>query len=255
MEAHAVKKYDEVAPVEHAAAGSPEEASGLVALAIRERVAPEVLEKLVALQERISDRNARAAFMQAVAKFREACPPIMKTRENTQFEVTRDGRRQKARYAPLEEIDRVARPVAASFGLAWTWDTKVEGPLMHVTCRILHELGHSESSTVSMPWESKAGSSPQQKYGSTQTYGMRYSLIAALGLTTADEDVDGQGASDVEVISPSQAAELRALLKELAVAEVRITKWARVESIEQLPAARYQEAVRFLEEKRRKGAS
>ena len=178
----------------------PVAVSGLVALAIEKGVDVEVLERLVALQERVTERNARAAFFEALAKFREACPPIRRTRENSQFKVTRDGVQRASRYAPLDEIDRIARPVASSCGLTWTWDTRVEGDLLHVTCRVMHVMGHSETTVVSMPVESKAGSSAQQKYGSAQTYGMRYSLIAALGITTADEDMDGAG-GEVEKIT------------------------------------------------------
>lgn len=234
-------------------AHEPVAVSGLVALAIEKGVDVEVLERLVALQERVTERNARAAFFEALAKFREACPPIRRTRENSQFKVSRDGVQRPSKYAPLDEIDRIARPVASACGLTWTWDTRVEGDLMHVICRVLHVLGHSESSTVTMPHGSNAGSSPQQKYGSTQTYGMRYSLVAALGLTTADDDHDGNGESGNggEPITPSQAGDLRALMREVKADEGKFLRWLKVQSVDEVPAARYREAVAALEQKRR----
>jgi len=229
----------------------PEEMSGLVRLAIQEKVPVEVLERIVALQERVSDRNARAAFYEALAAFHDECPPIKKTRENTQFEVTRGGVKRPSKYAPLEEIDQTARPVAAKHGLVWTWDQRVEGAVMHITCRLMHVMGHVEESTVVMPLESKAGSSAQQKYGSAQTYGMRYSLIAALGLTAADEDVDGAGPNgEQKTITEEQCADLKALGDEVKQDWPKFLAWAKVEKLEDLPAAKLAQASRTLQAKR-----
>lgn len=218
--------------------------TSLVQLAIDKGVDVMLLERLVALKERVDERDARAAFIAALAAFQAECPPILKTRENSQFQVTRAGARRSARYAPLEEIDRVARPVAAKHGLVWTWDTRVDGELMHITCRVLHSMGHSECATVSMPYESKAGSSPQQKYGSTQTYGMRYSLTAALGITTADDDVDGASdADEVEKITDKQAADLADLIESVGAKLKTFLRFMGVEQISDIPAKDYKRAV------------
>lgn len=229
----------------------PHEVATLVELAIREKVPVEALERLVALQERVTERNARAAFVEALARFRETCPPVVRSRTNEQFKVTRNGAKVSSKYAGLEDIDRVARPAAAECGLVWTWDTRVDAELMHVTCRVTHVMGHSECSTVSMPYESKAGSSPQQKYGSTQTYGMRYSLIAALGITTADEDVDGAGPQQPrETITAEQAADLDALIDEVGADRGRFLRYMRVESLTDIPADQLRNATSALEQKR-----
>src|SRR5690625_626300 len=140
----------------------------LLARAVDSGASVEALERLVALKERVDAEAARRAYFEALARCHAECPPIKKTRENAQFKVTRAGVSKPARYAPLEEIDRVVRPVAAANGLVWTWDTRIDDGQMHVTCRVSHEMGHAEEATVSMPLESRAGSSPQQKYGSAQ---------------------------------------------------------------------------------------
>lgn len=231
------------------------EGSALITLAIEKQVPVEVLQGLVDLQNTVAERNARAAFFQAMTTFRAECPQIKKTRENTQFTVTRGGTKRPSKYAPLEEIDKTAGPIAAKYGLIWTWDTHVAEGLMHVVCRVSHVDGHSEVSTVSMPYESKAGSSPQQKYGSTQTYGMRYSLIAALGLTTADDDVDGNAPEGSgETITESQAADLEALISDVGADRTKFLRWLQVERLEDLSEQHLQTAINALEEKRKKGA-
>ena len=89
--------------------GENVEVSGLVALAIREKVPVEVLERLVALQERVTARDARAAFFAAVAAFQEECPEIEKSK--TAQIKTRTGSNYSYTFAPLEGITRVIRPI------------------------------------------------------------------------------------------------------------------------------------------------
>ena len=228
------------------------EISGLMKLALEGNHPVEVLERLVTLQERVTDRMARMAYIEALSGFREECPQPKRTKENPQFSVTRGGVKRSVMYSPLDEIERTARPVAAKYGLTWTWDTRVDDELMHITCKVQHVEGHSDSATVSMPYESKAGSSPQQKYGSTQTYGMRYSLVAALGITTADEDVDG--ADGENYINESQLADLRAKIGEVGATEARICKTYGLADLNALPSHLLSPVIDALEEKARKAS-
>ena len=231
-----------VAPVDH-------NATALVRLALEQNRPVEVLERLVSLQERVADREARMSFVRALSAFRAKCPQPRKTKENSQFTVTRGGIKRPSMYAPLDEIERVARPVAADHGLVWTWDTSIDKDLMHVTCRVLHVDGHSENAVVSMPYASNAGASPQQKYAITQTYGMRYSLIAALGITASDEDTDGN-VGETDLVTEEQAANLRALVTEVGADEARFLKWLKVAHYEAIPAKDIDRAVRELEKRR-----
>jgi len=212
----------------------------------------EALERLAALMERETDRRARMAYIEALGKFRDECPPIPKTRANSQFsKVNRAGVKGPAMYAGLEDIDAIARPVASANGLIWTWDTVVDEAMMHVTCKVLHVDGHRESATVSMPHESKAGASSQQKYAITQTYGMRYSLIAALGITTADADTDGNvPGQEPETITEAQVADLYALADEVGADLPKFLKWAGVEAMADIRASDYGRVVKALEKRR-----
>jgi hypothetical protein len=229
---------------------------GLMSVAADKGMGLEDLKELFGLQERIDARNARMAFSRALAAFRAECPQPQKTRENAQFSVTRDGQKRASRYAPLEEIDRVARPVAARHGLSWLWDTEIDGDYMRVTCKVFHEDGHMEAATVAMPYESKAGASPQQKYGSTQTYGMRYSLIAALGITTADDDVDGAALADPgDTITDEQAAVLREWIEVSGADEAAFLEYVGTDKVENLSTMRFDHALKALQAKARKAGA
>lgn len=237
-----------LAPAEHT---GDADVPAMIWHAIDKGVDVKALEQLVLLQERMMERKARAAFIEAMTAFRNTCPPIARTQENSQFEVTRGGVKRKARYAPLEEIDRTIRPIAAQHGLSWTWDTEIDGSTMRVICRVAHVMGHTEKATVAMPVESKAGSSPQQKFGSAQTYGMRYSLIAAFGLTTADEDADGAGdGPEPETITEQQVADLEALIEEVRASKAKVLAYAKADALAAIPAGMYPQVVRILEDMR-----
>jgi hypothetical protein len=83
------------------------EVSGLVRLAIEQNVSVEILERLVALQERVTARNAETAMAEALAAFQATCPPIPKT---ITAEVRKNGvKAYEYQFAPLDEVVRVRK--------------------------------------------------------------------------------------------------------------------------------------------------
>ena len=212
----------------------------------------DTMKALAELQYRAEDRNARKAFVRSLNAFRAECPQPKKTKENEQFKVTRNGVKVNSKYSPLDEIDRTVRPFTSKHGLTWTWDTIIDETHMHVICKIQHEDGHSDSAKVSMPYSSNAGASPQQKYGATQMYGMRYSLVAALGITTADEDLDGASGEYGESITDGQADYLKGLLHETDADVPKFLKWLGVKSVEEITQKDFPRAIKGLEAKKGK---
>ena len=90
-------------PMTHA--GGSEPSIGLILQqAVAQGMAPEGLEKLMALYERMSDRVAAHQYAAAMAAFKAECPAIPRRTENSQFKVTRDGVQVPRRYASLEDI-------------------------------------------------------------------------------------------------------------------------------------------------------
>jgi hypothetical protein len=120
-----------------------------------------------------------------------------------------------------------------------------------VVCVLRHIDGHEERSRFPVPMKTDAAMSDAQKAGAALTYGRRQSLVAVLGLTTADEDTDAP--AEVAFITDSQAADLEALASEVKADRAAFLKFLGVSSFAAIPAARYREAVASLERKR-KGA-
>lgn len=143
------------------------------------------LEKLMDLQERYNAAEARKAFFQAFTKFQSQCPDIRKTKA-VNFNQT------AYTFAPLADITRQINKPLKDNGLSYRWEFKDEGDKIHVTCLISHADGHTEATTMSADADKSGAKNQIQSRGSTLTYLQRYTLIGALGLSTANQDIDGR---------------------------------------------------------------
>lgn len=223
--------------------------------AVNKGMSPESLGKLVDLAERMDAANARKAFADAMARFGSICPPVQRRTENSQFQVTRDGRKVNRMYASLDDIAATIRKPLAECGLSYRWSNAVvDGGKLTITCVVSHELGHSESSSITLPTESRAGCSEAQKIGSINTYAQRYSLVNALGLTSCDEDTDGNvEESPAEKISEADLLALEVALDDAKADVAKFKQWAKVDRLADIPASRV--AASFEAIARRKAAS
>lgn len=160
----------------------------ILVMAIERNISPESLEKLVALQERVSAKQAEQAFFEAMSGFRAECPIIQKTKT-----AENNGKRMYD-YADLQEIAITVDPILHKFGLSYTFDFRLEGNLMTTTCTVHHVRGHSRSATFTCEVSGTSIMNSAQKAGSATTYGQRYSLKGALGLCMGYDD-DGRKAA------------------------------------------------------------
>ena len=241
----------ELAPVQH----TP---MSILSAAVASGMAPEALGKLVDLAERMDAANARKAFADAMARFGSICPPVQRKTENRQFKVTRDGREVSRMYASLDDIAATIRKPLAECGLSYRWSNAVvDGGKLTITCVVSHELGHSESSSITLPTESRAGCSEAQKIGSVNTYAQRYSLVNALGLTSCDEDTDGNAdeSTHAEKISDADLLNLEVALDSITppVNMAKFKEYMGVEKLADIPASKVQQA--FAAVARRKAES
>jgi hypothetical protein len=224
------------------AAPARQDALAMLTAAAKE-LSVEHLERLVTLQERIMDREAKSAFAEEMARFQKDRPDIMTDATLPHLmRVTKSGAKRAQRYATLDHIRKTIQPHLGA--LSYGWDTEYpDDKTLVVTCTVRHPLGHSESSKYKSTISGTAGMSDQQKVKSGISYGMRVSLIQRLGLTECDEDTDGAG---VETVTDQQATELEALAKDVGVDEVAFKKWAGVQSWSEIPAAKYDKAKQTL---------
>jgi hypothetical protein len=160
--------------------------ANLLELAINNKVDVGQLEKLTQLYEQWEAKMSKKAFLQAFTHFQGICPDIRKTKE-----VSYNGS-VKYYFAPLSDITRQILPSLEKCGLSYRWEIQDDNSTIQVTCIVSHVNGHSESTTMSSPADESGSKNKIQSRGSAVEYLKRYTLIGALGISTADSDIDGR---------------------------------------------------------------
>lgn len=97
----------------------------------------------------------------------------------------------KSKYAPLNDILSMTRPILSKYGLSVLQSPSGDGQNVTVTTLITHESGEWIESE---PLTLKADKATAQGAGSAITYARRYALSAMLGISSEDDD-DGNLAS------------------------------------------------------------
>jgi len=211
----------------------------LLAMAVEQGADLDKLEKLMDLQERWEQTEAKKAYTKAMSSFRRDCPTIEKTR--TAYSST---------YAGLAETIEQIKDLLADNGLSHSWRTDQGESGITVTCCITHEQGHQECTSMTAPADNSGKKNPIQAIASTITYLERYTLFAILGLASKDQDDDGQSAA-IERISADQVTVINDLLDETRSDIPRFLKWLKAESVEQIQASAYDQVIKTLEKKRK----
>lgn len=244
----------------------PTESSATAIIQVIERAAsnPDVdidkMERLLQMQERILARNAEAAFNTALAQMQNDLPVI---EENGSIKG-RDGRVQ-SKYAKFEDINEAVKPIMRQYGFAISFRTAFEGGEVVVTGVLTHESGHREESAVKLPADASGNKNNVQGWGSSISYGKRYTMNALLNITSRGEDNDGQGSGsgggDPERKAPQSTgggnyatdAQLGLIRKKCELAGIKpddFLKQFDIPELAQLPFDRVNEALDWIKKGR-----
>jgi hypothetical protein len=163
----------------------------MIADAVNGGASIEALERLMNMKREYDKEIARQAFQAALAEFQDECPDIRKTKK-VEFTSTKTNMTTSYHYAPLPDIDRQIKPLMKKHGFTKRWEYKSNGPKIKVTCILTHTGGHSEQTEMEGDADMSGAKNAIQGQGSAITFMKRYTLEGALGLTTADQDIDGR---------------------------------------------------------------
>lgn len=161
----------------------------LLTAAIEKGVDMQQLKELMDLQERWEKKEAKKAFLDALSKFQTLVPVVKK---NKKASIASQKGSFSYKFAELGVIAATIKEALNASGLSYRWEFKESAGKLKVTCLVSHRDGHTESTEMEAGLDTSGYKNDIQQKGSTHSYLQRYTLIGALGLSTADEDNDGK---------------------------------------------------------------
>jgi hypothetical protein len=219
------------------------ESDALVRLAIDKNLDVDKLERIIALHNEAKAHAAKAAFFEAFKRLQSELPEIVKRRN-----VSQRGGGLLYKFANLTDIVRVLRPLEQAHGFAHRFEFSEEGGRLCVTCIVTHKGGHEERTSMVIPATKGQNTSAAQDAGGEATYGMRYTLLGALGITTGMEDNDAR-AEPEQAVSIDQLDRLQYLCGKTRTDEGKVCAYAGVKTLAELPASRFKEIETMLAKK------
>lgn len=177
---------------EHAIATAPRTPADVLIYAMDQGADVERIQALMDLQMRWDAEQARKAYVADMALFKVDPPKIFKEKL-VSFDTEKSGNTSYM-HATLGNVVETIVAGLAAHGFSHRWETSQDKDQIVVTCVITHKAGHSEKTTLSNSRDESGKKNNIQAMGSTITYLQRYTLLAATGLATQDQDDDGVGA-------------------------------------------------------------
>lgn len=161
----------------------------LMSIALENNADVDKLEKLMLMQERWDANQAKKAYFDALTNFQKKAPVIKKVKQGHNY-----------KYAPLSDIVAQIKNALHECGLSFRFEQNHnEG--IEITCVVTHVDGHSERTMMKAAPDTSGSKNIIQAAGSTVTYLQRYTLIGALGISTADEDMDGRIGNEIDHVA------------------------------------------------------
>lgn len=162
----------------------------LITQVIEKNLSMDVLDRILAMREKLKAEFAKEQFDIAMAYFQGHCPVIEKIKGGGK---TKDAKEPTYYYAPLDHIIHTVQPLLDETGLSYTFDTKNEGARVVARCIVRHRSGHREETSVDLAKSSGTQlMSPTQVEAANMTFARRYAFCNAFGIVTGGEDSDAQ---------------------------------------------------------------
>ena len=211
----------------------------------------EALSQMIDLHIKAQEHQAKLDYAAAMTHFASIKVPIPhnrtgKTAGNAPFS-----------YADYPQMVMYVDPWMAECGLSHSHvqaEPVIDGGnvvLVMVTCVIKHIGGHSEPFSFPAVPDEKLRShlSPSQLLQLAITYAKRQTLAMGLGLATKEDHYDDDSSAPPDLVSDEQIANLEALISEVGADKIQFLKFLKLEALSDLPASKYDRAVKRLQEK------
>lgn len=190
---------------------------------IEQKVDPAFVEKMLDLQIKFEENEAKKAFHKAMAEFKIDCPEIEKDMYNSQYD---------SYYASLGKLVSTISPHMSKHGLSHDWkQDHIEDNKIKVFFTVTHALGFSKTNSFSSPPDDSGKKNPIQQMRSAITYLKSITFESGMGLASTEANLsdDGNGShqkkrSKKVVISVDELTDLKDNMKEKGVSEDTILR-------------------------------
>jgi hypothetical protein len=217
------------------------EAANMLAVIARAAADPacdlDKMERLMAMHERMQNRQAQAEFADALASLQSELPSIGE----------RGDAAGRYKFALWEDINQAIKPILQRHGFSLSFRTDTSTGIT-VTGVLSHRNGHREETSITLPADASGNKNAVQAVASSVSYGKRYTAGALLNLTSHGEDDDAFAAGTV-YISEEDEAKLREMA-EAAQADVpKFLAYMGVDRFSAIPAKQFNKAKAALQAK------
>jgi len=223
--------------------------SDMILAAVKGGADLEKLERLLALQIKWEENEAKKAYNLAMTKFKENAPDIEKDKK---VSFPAGGKTMEYHHASLANVTRKINKGLSGHGLSASWTTTQTNGSVTVTCKITHSQGHSEETSLTASPDTSGSKNAIQAIGSTISYLERYTLLALCGLATSDMDDDSRTA-EIKYISDTQKSTIVDMIHDTGADEKKFLEYLKAESIELIPELKFNAAMTALKAKAKKG--
>lgn len=216
-------------------------------------------ERMMKMKQDIDDRRdrdlaaqAKLAFNRAMVECQSQLPQVVRNAENSQTHSV---------YATMDAIGEAIDPVIAAHGFVQSFgfdDCPKEGHL-RIVCRTSHTDGHERTDHIDMPIDNAGPNGTVNKtkphaLSSTASYGRRILTCLIFNVKTKkgmpDDDGNAAGGKIEPTISEEQIMQLRDML-ETDVAVKKFCAFAKLETLGDMFANKFDEAVRVIEQRQK----
>jgi len=244
------KKDKQVALVTDVVVSSP--IDNLLIMAMDKDFDKEGFKMLVEMKKEHENDQRRVLYNAAMVQAQMNMPIVPKDQYNGHT---------KSKYSSYEMILKHTQPVYTGKGFAITMYegvTTVQDNI-RICADVMHEGGHTEKLWVDIGIDNKGSAGTVNKTGphakkSSISYARGILMCTIFNIPTGDGD-DGNlgGGLKGDYITDEQAMTVHAILEEIGTANIITDKFLSIFNatrVEQIPAKRYNEAVRLLNERR-----
>lgn len=176
----------------------------VVSEALKQAPTPETIAALLDVQERWEAGEAKKAFARALVALKRSLPSTIE--KDAEVDFGKGEKRTYYRHSTLAAVMNLVDEHLPAHGFALSWTTaQSERGVITVTCRLMHEDGHSEETSLASQPDTSGSKGPAQAIASTTTYLKRYTAMALLGLASREETEPHGPRPDVVDEAPPEA--------------------------------------------------